>query len=238
MPPQLALFKQRGGKRPGAGRPARGPRSSERHKQRPFHHARFPVHVTLRAVDDVGNLRRPCVYHAIRSATMTTAMRENFRIVHLSVQHNHIHLIVEADNKAALSRGMQGFQISAAKHINAAIRTKPADGTRRKGSVFADRYHLAVITSPTQARNTLSYVMNNWRKHEEDRKPKMAGAIDGYSTGALFPGWKEYGDSPWLWNPPREYDPFVVYVPRTWLLREGWKKVGTISYRDVPTTNS
>jgi REP element-mobilizing transposase RayT len=237
--PQLALlFKKRGGKRPGAGRPAKGPRSSERHKQRPFHRARFPVHVTLRAVDDVGNLRRPCVYRAIREATLTTVLRENFRIVHLSVQHNHLHLIVEADDKKALSRGMQGFQISAAKHINAAIRTKQADGKRRKGRVFVDRYHIAVITSPTQARHAISYVLCNWRKHEEDRKPNMAGAIDWYSTGVLFPGWKEYGDAPWMWKPPKQYDPLVVYVPRTWLLREGWKKAGTISYRDVPSKNA
>jgi REP element-mobilizing transposase RayT len=238
VPPQLALFKKRGGKRPGAGRPAKGPRSSERHKERPFHRARFPVHVTLRAVDEVGNLRRACVYRAIREATLTTVLRENFRIVHLSVQHNHLHLIVEADDKKALSRGMQGFQISAAKHINAAIRVKRADGKRRKGGVFVDRYHIAVITSPTQARCTLSYVLNNWRKHEEDRKPNMAGAIDWYSTGMLFPGWEEYGDAAWMWKLPKQYDPLVVYVPRTWLLREGWKKAGTISYREVPSKNA
>ena len=45
---------------------------------------------------------------------------EGFRIAHLSVQTNHIHLIVEATTKDVLARGLQGFQISAAKHINAA----------------------------------------------------------------------------------------------------------------------
>src|SRR5215468_5148623 len=128
-PEQLALWKKRGGKRRGAGRPPKGTRAGSPHKQRPFLHARYPVHVTLRVVSAVGNLRRRCVYQAIREATLTTARREDFRIVHLSIQRTHVHLLVEANDKAALARGMQGFQISAAKHLNAAI-SKSRPGLR------------------------------------------------------------------------------------------------------------
>jgi REP-associated tyrosine transposase len=235
---QLGLFappKKRGGKRRGAGRPAKGKRSSESHKQRPFLHDRYPVHIVLRTVRAVGGLRRRCIWQAIRAATLTTALREDFRIVHVSLQSTHVHLIVEAANKAALARGMQGFQISAAKHLNAAI-SRGRPGTRRRGTVFPDRYHAEIITSPTQARHTLSYVMNNWRKHQEDRKPATAGwTIDWFSTAAMFPGWKEYGDEAFLWRGPPSYDPLVVYQPRTWLLREGWKKAGTVSCHEVPS---
>src|SRR5215468_10646189 len=158
-PEQLVLWRKRGGKRRGAGRPPKGARAGSSHQPRPYLHARHPVHVTLRVTAAVGNLRRRCVYQAIREATLTTARREDFRIVHLSIQRTHLHLIVEADHKAALAVGMQGFQISAAKHLNAAIsRDKPK---RRRGTVFPDRYHAEIITSPTQARHTLSYVMNN-----------------------------------------------------------------------------
>src|SRR5262249_9688541 len=111
----------RGGRRKGAGRPAKGPRSSERHKARPLHNHRHPVHVTTRVVGDVSNLRHRDMYMQLREATIVTARREDFRIVHLSIQRNHLHLIVEADHKDALSRGMQGFSISAAKRINATI---------------------------------------------------------------------------------------------------------------------
>jgi REP element-mobilizing transposase RayT len=236
---QLGLFpppKKRGGKRRGAGRrPPRGKRASEPHKQRPFLHARHPVHVVLRTVRAVGELRRRRVWQAIREATLTTALREDFRIVHVSLQSTHVHLIVEAADKAALARGMQGFQISAAKHLNAAI-SKGRPGPRRSGSVFPDRYHAEIITSPTQARHTLSYVMNNWRKHDEDRKPATEGwKIDWFSTAAMFPGWKEYGDEVFLWRGPPTYDPLVVYQPKTWLLREGWKKVGPISCHETPS---
>src|SRR3954469_2719216 len=231
---QLVLFKKRGGKRRGAGRPPKGPRAGAPHKERPLLNARYPVHVTLRVVGAVGNLRRRCAYQAIREATLTTARREDFRIVQLSIQRTHVHLLVEASDKAALARGLQGFQISAAKHLNAAI-SKGRPGPRRRGTVFPDRYHAEIITSPRQARHALSCCLNNWRRHQEDRRLPMSGwTIDWFSTAAMFPGWVEYGDAPFLWRGPPTYDPLVVYQPRTWLLREGWKKAGAISCHDVP----
>ena len=199
-------------------------------------HERYPVHVVLRVVSAVGNLRRRCVYQAIREATLTTALREDFRIVHLSIQRNHVHLLVEADDKQSLASGMQGFQISAAKHLNAAI-SKGKRGPRRRGTVFPDRYHAEIITSPRQARHALNYVLGNWRKHKEDRAPKLADwKIDWFSSAVMFPGWAEYDDEAFLWRGPDTYDPLVVYQPRTWLLRAGWKKGGPpISYREVPS---
>src|ERR1051325_11308214 len=155
-PEQLVLFQKRGGKRRGPGRPPRGSRAGSPHKERPYLHARYPVHVTLRVVGAVGNLRRRRVYHAIREATLTTALREDFRIVRLSIQRTHVHLLVEANDKATLARGMQGFQISATKHLNAVI-SKGRPGPRRRGAVFPDRYHAEIIASPRQARHALSY---------------------------------------------------------------------------------
>src|SRR4051794_5159574 len=237
---QLAMFepgKKRGGKRRGAGRPAQGKRSSEPHKERPFLHARYPVHVVLRTVRAVGGLRRRCVWQAIREATLTTALREDFRIVHVSLQRTHLHLIVEADNKAALAAGMQGFQISAAKHLNAAI-SKGRPGPRRRGTVFPDRYHAVVIDSPRQARHALSYVINNWRKHEEDRgEVTRRWDVDWYSSGEKFPGWKESGSKGFALRRPPELEPMVVEAPRTWLLSKGWTMHGAISCREVPSAS-
>ena len=235
---QLVLFKKRGGKRRGAGRPPKGARSGSPHQERPFLHARYPVHVSLRVVSAVGNLRRRCVYQAVREATLITARREDFRIIHLSIQRTHIHLLVEASDKRALAVGLQGFQISAAKHLNAAI-SEGRPGPRRRGTVFPDRYHAEIITSPTQARHALSYVMNNWRKHEEDRaQPMSSWTIDWFSTAVMFPGWEEYGDEAFFWRGTPTYDPLITYQPRTWLLREGWRKVGTISCRAVPSAKA
>jgi len=234
-PAQLPLFKKRGGKRRGAGRKPKGRRAGSPHKIRPELAARHPVHVVLRVSAAVGSLRRRSMYRAIREATLTTARREDFRIVHLSIQRTHVHLLVEADHKDALASGMQGFQISAAKHLNAAI-SRGRPGPRRRGTVFPDRYHAEVITSPRQARHAMSYILNNWRKHEEDRaQPMAAWRIDWFSSAAMFPDWEEYGDEAFLWRGPSTYEPLLVYRPRTWLLSEGWKKSGSISCGDVPS---
>ena len=109
-----------GGKRRGAGRPASRYRSSELHVARERFDRLTPFHVTLRAVDDVRGLRTAGVYHAVRGALETANRREGFGIVHASIQDNHLHVISESTTDLVLSRGMQAFQISAARRINRA----------------------------------------------------------------------------------------------------------------------
>ena len=171
----------------------------------------------------------------MRSATITAARtperREHFRISHLSIQHNHIHMLVEAQSAEALATGMHGFQISAARHINTALRI---GGRRRRGPVFADRYHVLVIRSPRQARHTLAYVLGNWRKHGEDRRGlARSWWVDPFSSAVSFTGWKELeGQPPWTIRP--DYEWLVVCEPRSWLHRIGWKHHGAISIYEVP----
>ena len=247
------------------GRPPKGPRSSERHKRRPELKPTQPVLVTIRITEELGRMRTRDVFRAMRWATIAIAERPDFRIVHLSIQGNHLHLLVEAQDRMALARGMQAFQISAAKHINVEIsagRSKDAswwearkapksprwwnakqrvwiDG-RRKGSVFPDRYHEEIITTPRQARNALCYVLNNWRKHREDHRDVAAGwLIDPFSSGWAFGGWHERGDSPFAWKTRETYEPMLTAYPQTWLLREGWRRGGgSISVYDVPSARA
>src|SRR5262245_6755713 len=83
-------------KKPGAGSP---------HKVREAFKPREPVHVVLRVRKAVQPLRRRAVYHAIREATLVAARRQDeFRIVHLSIQQSHVHMLVEAQGRMALSR--------------------------------------------------------------------------------------------------------------------------------------
>jgi putative transposase len=224
---------RRGGKRKGAGRPPKGPRSSERHKRRAPHDPRHPVHVTMRLVAGLISLRKRDTYLAIREATIAVLQREGFRICYLSIQRNHLHLIVEAISKRALSRGLQAFSISAAKHINGAITART--GNRRRGQVFADRYHSRALTSPRAVRHALAYVLNNWRRHEEDRaNVAKTWKLDPFSNAIDFPGWKEREDSPVLYRGPAGYQQLVTWLPKTWLLREGWSKHRLISVYEVP----
>jgi REP element-mobilizing transposase RayT len=226
----------RGGARLGAGRPKKPiseGRASEPHKVRPRIRANRPVHVVMRAAPVVGTLRTHAVFRAVREATLVAADKhaETFRIVHLSIQRSHIHLIVEAKDRTALARGMQAFGISAAKHINALIGARTGD--RRRGTVFADRYHAVILMTPRQVRNTIMYVLNNWHHHGEStatlRKPWK---LDPYSSAITFDGWKEREHT--LFRIPDGYDGMFTWLPRTWLLKIGWRRWGLISVAEVP----
>ena len=174
------------------------------------------------------------LYRAVRRATLTAARRDDFRVVHISIQRTHIHLLVEAKDEKALARGMQGFQISAAKHINAVL--PKVDGRRRRGTVFPDRYHAEVIEHPYQARRALAYVLNNWRKHGEHRDPAVRGwRVDLFSSGVTFDGWIDGPPSP-SWPP--EYEPLAVSPARTWMLSVGWRQFGLIDKREVPSAQA
>lgn len=225
-------FKTWGGKREGAGRPPKGRRSSEPHKARIRFFNPTPAHVTLRAVAPIPTLRRPDAYHAIRRAMYTVVGWSDFRIIHISIEREHLHLIVEANNHEALWKGMRTFQSSAAQRLNRAISL--ATGRKHRGKVFDDRYHAQFITSPTQARNTISYTLNNWRRHEHDQgMESMFWDVDYYSSGPSFDGWAELDDSPVL-IPAPDYPRLSVCRPKTWLLKTGWRKAGPISVRDIP----
>ena len=226
-------FRTHGGKRPGAGRKPRGSRPGASHQARPEHDPRHPVHVTIRVVGSAAGLRRKDTYLALREATIVTAKREDFRIVHMSIQRDHLHLIVEAESKAALSKGVRGFSISAARQINKAITARGGD--RRTGRVISDRFHARPLTSPRAVRNTISYVLSNWRHHGEDRAPfAQTWQVDPFSSGALFPGWQELESSPFFWPLPPTYLPLIVFRPRTWLLNNWGRFHPLISVREVP----
>src|SRR5690349_6824998 len=106
---------RRGGKRRGAGRKPSGKRRREKHCTRPPLKRYNPIHITLRVVADLSGLRRRHIYRAVRSAMSTTYRSNNVRIVHLSIQDVHLHLLVEANDRQALSRGLQGFESLAAR---------------------------------------------------------------------------------------------------------------------------
>lgn len=221
---------KKGGARRRAGRPPTNDRAGVPHDTRPAIKPSEPIHVVLRVLSIVGVLRNRHIYDALWHATLVAAKWETFRIVHVSIQHDHIHLLVEAANKEALATGMQSFKISAAKQINRTIGRRLR--SKRRGKVFSDRYFAETIDNPRQARHALSYVLNNWRKHREDRGTvSERWSVDPYSTGVVFGGWKREADVI-VWD---EHRPFVVWEPRTWLLREGWRRYGLLDWTEVPS---
>ena len=146
-----------GGKRLGAGRKRHSPRPLVSHKARPEHAKPFPLHVVLRAQEGTPRFRAKPVFREVRDALVAGAARTGFRLVHYSVQGNHLHLIVEAADRVALSRGMQGLAIRIARAANRA--------TSRKGRVFADHYFARELRTPAEVRRVVRYVLDNRLLH-------------------------------------------------------------------------
>lgn len=205
-----------GGRRDGAGR-KKGRRTVAR-VPRPRLSKHHPVHVTLRIRDDAPRLRRVRAWAVLRAAFRRGKDRFGFRLVQFSVQSNHMHLICEAEDRRALSRGMQGLAIRIARRMNRLA--------ERKGKLFADRYHARILSSPTQVRRALVYVLQNAAHH----KPELTGAVDVYSSAPYFDGWLERSRLRIVDDGPPPVEP-----ARTWLLTTGWMRAGgKISREEVP----
>jgi hypothetical protein len=154
----------------------------------------------------------PSAYRAVAGA-LARASRESLRIVHFSVQTDHVHMIIEADGKRALSRGMRGVAIRIALAVNRAL--------GRHGAVWSDRYHARALNGPRLVRNALVYVLAIARMHFR----KFAG-LDPCSSALWFDGYREAN--------VHASQPAPTHAPRTWLLRVGWRRGGLLSLEDAP----
>jgi REP-associated tyrosine transposase len=150
-------FRGWGGKRKGAGRKPKGARAGVGHRRRESLKARFPVHVTWRMREHVWGLRTRRCFGALARAFWGGANRFGFKLVHYSVQGNHVHLLVEARDERALARGMNGLGVRVARGLNRVM--------KREGRVLADRYHAHILRSPTEARRARVYLLQNARRH-------------------------------------------------------------------------
>ena len=206
---QLALSfpepKRRGGARRGAGRKPRAAHLRQTpHRARPVHRKAHPVHVTLRA--GLRILRTQRVARTLLSG-LRDSNRDWFRVVHYSVQENHVHLIVEADDTKSLTSGVRGLMVRIARRVNRLL--------RREGRFWADRWHGRDLEGPRQVRNALVYVLQNHKKHAD------TAALDPLSSAASFDGFATAIPSGF-----RSVGPPCVAAAKTWLLKSGWRRRG------------
>jgi REP element-mobilizing transposase RayT len=224
---QLALPEPRrprtwGGVRDGAGRKATGqfgrdrrgrPLSGVSHRVRPELQARHPLHVTLRAANGFPSMRNLAVAREIGKVLKRRARRElPCRVVHFSIQTDHIHMIVEAEDRIALARGIQGLASGIARVVNA---TTGCQGMK----LWRDRYHARPLRTPTEVRRVLIYVLRNGLKHGS-----TAFAVDPCSSAPWFDGFTGLR--------PACTDPAPTVAASTWLLATGWRVRGGGAIRD------
>ena len=200
-------FRTHGGKRAGAGRPRRGDETIP-HARRPLIDGRTPVHVTLRMRRGVWNLRSQRGFSQVALALAGERKLGLLRVVAFSVQGNHVHMVVESDSTADLSRRMKGFGARFAKAMNRMM-------GRPRGKVLAERYHAVPLRSPRQVRNALRYVLENHARHgARSGFDALVGPdpFAGTSVRALARGAPTVG-------------PSLLSTPRSWVLRFGVERL-------------
>jgi REP element-mobilizing transposase RayT len=173
------------------------------------------VHATLRVRAGLPSLRDSATRRALEAA-LARCSRGGFRLVHYSIQTNHLHLIAEVDGERARAVGMSGLVIRLARALNRVW--------RRSGCVFEDRYHDHVLRTPREARNALAYVLRNAVKHRS-----ASSGVDPFSSGRWFDGWIGGGSAC-----ERSSEPAPVQSARTWLLTVGWRRHGLIDASERP----
>ncbi len=173
LPPRFGW----GGARARSGRKPHGDEAGISHERVIDVDGRCPVHVTLRARPHVWNLRSARCHAAVAAALRAVLGRPGFRVIHVSIQGNHLHFIVEADGATTRAGGMKALSGRIAKRLNALM--------RRRGRVFSDRYHAHVLRTPAEVRNAIAYVLGNFASHAIRRgeRPDPSN-IDAYSSGA------------------------------------------------------
>jgi REP element-mobilizing transposase RayT len=214
MAKQLEFKKVKGwgGKRRGAGR--KNKTGLVNHAKREHVDLKKPLHITIALKKDTVNLRTRETLEAFRKA-VGEARVFGLYVIHFSLQSNHLHMIVEAKNSEALGRGMKSFGARLGKSLRKII------GGR--GSVFAGRYDLNVLKSPTEMKHALAYVLLNASKHF-----KLIEHIDDFSSGYAFKEWRALMGRK-MNNLMREQLSLTkvffeeLSEPRSWLCREGWK---------------
>ena len=191
------------------------------HVRRDPHEGRHPAHVTVRVRRGVPSLRRRTLVRELRRSLREACERGEFRVVHYSIQRDHVHMIVEAAGRHALGRGMKSIGSRLARAVNRVF--------RRSGPVLLGRYHVRALKTPREVRNALAYVLLNARKHWRERHGEAPPVrVDEASSARWFEGWSR--------EPPgeRRGGPMEVATAHTWLLRVGWRRRGRIDPQAVP----
>jgi hypothetical protein len=168
------------------------------------------------------------IVREIERTFATGCVRPGFRLVHYSLQGNHAHLIVEAQDRETLGRGMMAIGARLARAVNRVA--------KRTGPVLADRYHSRMLPTPRECHRALRYVLLNARRHAAKAGAAILkrARLDPASSARWFDGWKrkEHPETERARGTPPDKPP--VARARTWLLTVGWRRYGLLDPGDVP----
>lgn len=128
-----------------------------RHTKRLVFNLPSAFHITIKVRDNKADIKNKRIlqslHHAIKRARL-----QGVRVLHFTLEYNHVHLVIESSNHKELHKGMQAFGISLAKKINKL--------KNLKGTVYKNRYHQKLLKSRSEFKNAVQYVFGNGVKHK------------------------------------------------------------------------
>lgn len=128
------------------------------------------LHLTVKL--NKADIQNKSILKALRYA-ICRARIQGLKIIHYSLEHNHIHLYAEADNNEVLAKGMKAFGVCLVKRINKFFKTV--------GTVYKHRYHLRILKSASDVKNVINYILKNGIKHKRTKH-----ILDRYNSAIVI----------------------------------------------------
>lgn len=128
------------------------------------------MHITIKVRKNKADIQSKKILKALHRAIFRARIH-GLRVIHYTLEYNHIHLLVEASGHKIMHKAMQAFGISFSKAIN---KIKQVNG-----HVYKHRHHLRKITSSIDLKNVLRYIFHNGIHHK-----RTYSLIDPYNSMA------------------------------------------------------
>ena len=90
-----------------------------------------PLHLTIKM--KTTNIQNKVILKALRHAIFRARL-QGLKIIHFSLEYNHVHFYAESSDNFILAKGMKALGVSLVKKLNKYFKTK--------GSAYLHRYHL------------------------------------------------------------------------------------------------
>jgi hypothetical protein len=152
-----------------AGRPAIHDKGI-RHTKREAILGPRPLHLTIKLIR--ADIQNKAILKALRHAIFRARL-QGLRVIHYSLEHDHIHLYAESSDNKILGKAMKALGGSLVKRINKHFLSK--------GRCYKTRYHLRILRSATEVKNVINYILKNGIKHRRTKS-----VIDPYNSALVI----------------------------------------------------
>jgi hypothetical protein len=130
----------------------------------------MPLHLTVKL--NQADIQNKIILKGLRHAIMRARL-QGLKIIHYSLEQNHIHIYAECSDNIILGKAMKALGVSFVKKINSYF--------SRKGSCYKTRYHLRILRSASEVKNVLNYILKNGIKHKRTKF-----IIDPYNSALIL----------------------------------------------------